>query len=209
MTTFWKLHGRSIRIGNLVGLWRRQMRMKTRSVGAWMMNRCPRPAAVALVMLLAGATPLSATAQAPDDRLAIDFQATRLDGTLFNGSTFEGHVVLLDFWAVWCRPCIEAFPKLNHLARELAELDVEIIGIAAHSGSPDEVADFLEGHDIQFPVVVAGEELVYRLGVIGYPTYLLVGPDGTIAKRYVGALPNLTDRIMRDVMMLQQARSAP
>ncbi len=164
---------------------------------------------VALGVLTAIATPLPAAAQAPDDRLAIDFQATRLDGTLFNGSDLEGHVVLLDFWAVWCRPCIEAFPKLNHFARELAEGDVEIIGIAVHSGSPDEVADFLEGHDIQYPVVVAHEDLVYRLDVIGYPTYLLVGPDGAIYKRYVGDLSNLTDRIMRDVVMLQQSASVP
>ena len=171
-------------------------------------NRWTLLGVVALGMLTAVATPLSSAAQEPDDRLAIDFQATRLDGTLFNGSDLEGHVVLLDFWAVWCRPCIEAFPKLNHLAQELADRDVEIIGIAVHSGSPEEVADFLEGHDIQYPVVVADEDLVYRLDVIGYPTYLLVGPDGAVYKRYVGELPNLTDRIMRDVVMLQQSQSA-
>ena len=96
-----------------------------------------------------------------------------------------------------------------HLAQELADRDVEIVGIAVHSGSPEDVAAFLEGHDIQYPVVVADEDLVYRLGVIGYPTYLLVGQDGAIYKRYVGELPNLTDRIMRDVVMLQQSRSAP
>ena len=177
-----------------------------------MVNRTSRwtlPGVVALGIVTAVATPLSAAAQEGDDRLAIDFQATRLDGTLFNGSDLEGHVVLLDFWAVWCRPCIEAFPTLNHLARELADRDVELIGIAVHSGSPEEVADFLKGHELQYPVVVADEDLVYRLDVIGYPTYLLVGPDGAVYKRYVGALPNLTDRIIRDVVMLQQSRSAP
>ncbi|MCH7750499.1 MAG: TlpA family protein disulfide reductase [Acidobacteria bacterium] len=172
-------------------------------------NRWTLPAVVALGIVTAVATALSATAQEPDDRLAIDFHATRLDGTLFNGATLEGQVVLLDFWAVWCRPCIEAFPTLNHLAEKLADHDVALIGVAVHSGSPEEVADFLEEHDIQFLVVVADEALVYRLDVIGYPTYLLVGPDGAVAKRYVGALSNLTDRIMRDVMMLQQSPSAP
>ena len=164
---------------------------------------------VALGIVTAVATALSATAQEPDERLAIDFHATRLDGTLFNGATLEGQVVLLDFWAVWCRPCIEAFPTLNHLAEELADHDVALIGVAVHSGSPEEVADFLEEHDIRYLVVVADEDLVYRLDVSGYPTYLLVGPEGAVYKRYVGALPDLTDRIMRDVMMLQQSPSAP
>ena len=71
------------------------------------------------------------------------------------------------------------------------------------------MADFLEGDDVQYTVVVADDDLVYRLSVIGYPTYLLVGPDGAIYKRYVGDLSGLTDRIMRDVVMLQQLPSAP
>ena len=150
---------------------------------------------VALGVVVAVTTPLPAGAQELDERLAIDFQATKLDGTPFNGTGLKGHVVLLDFWAVWCRPCLEAFPELNGLAHELADHDVEVIGIAVHSGSWEEVADFLEGYDVQYPVVVADEELVYRLDVIGYPTYLLVGQDGAIYKRYVGELPNLADRI--------------
>ena len=170
----------------------------------------PRVVALVIVtMVTMVATPLSAPAQETDDRLAIDFRATKLDGTEFNGSDLAGHVVVLDFWAVWCRPCIEAFPTLNHLAEELADHDVALIGVAVHSGSPEEVADFLEEHDIRYLVVVADEDLVYRLDVIGYPTYLLVGPEGAVYKRYVGALPDLTDRIMRDVMMLQQSPSAP
>ncbi len=164
---------------------------------------------VALGVLMAVATPLSAAGLEPDDRLAIDFEATRLDGTLLNGLDLKGKVVLLDFWAVWCRPCIEAFPKLNDLAQELAGRNVEVIGVTVHSGSREEVADFLEGYDIQYTVVVADDDLVYRFDVIGFPTYLLVGPDGAIYKRYVGDPPGLTDRITRDVVKLLELPAAP
>ena len=139
------------------------------------------------------------------DRLAIDFEATRLDGTPFDGLDLKGTVVLLDFWAVWCRPCIDAFPKLNALAEALVSSSVEVVGVTVHSGSRKEVAGFLEGYDVQYRVVVADDALAYRFDVIGFPTYLLVGPDGTIVKRYVGDLSDLTERITRDVMSLVES----
>ncbi len=163
---------------------------------------------VALGVAVAIPTTLSAAQPEPDDRLAIDFEATKLDGTPFDGLDLEGTVVLLNFWAVWCRPCIEAFPKFNSLANELADKNFETIGVTSHSGSREEVADFLEGYDIQYTVVVADDALVYRFDVIGFPTYLLVGPDGAIYKRYVGDLPGLTDRITRDVMKLLESPAA-
>ena len=173
-------------------------------------QRAPRRllGVVAFGVLMALPTTLSAAEPAADDRLAIDFEAIRLDGTPLNGLDLKGRVVLLDFWAVWCRPCIEAFPKLNSLASEFAGRNVEIIGVTVHSGSREEVADFLAGHDVQYTVVVADDELPYRFDVIGFPTYLLVGPDGTIHKRYVGEVPELTDRVKRDVANLLQLPAA-
>lgn len=167
-------------------------------------SRAPRRllGVVAFSMLMALPTTLSAAEPEADDRLAIDFEATRLDGTPLHGLDLEGRVVLLDFWAVWCRPCIDAFPKLNALATHLTDRDFEIIGVTVHSGSREEVADFLRKYDVQYTVVVADDELAYRFDVIGFPTYLLVGPDGAIQKRYVGDPPELVDRIRHDVMSL-------
>ncbi len=177
-------------------------------------HRAPRRllGVVACSVLMALPTTRVAAEPEADDRLAIDFEATRLDGTPLNGLDLEGRVVLLDFWAVWCRPCIDAFPKLNGLASELAGSNFEIIGVTVHSGSRQEVADFLEGYDIQYTVVVADDELAYRFDVIGFPTYLLVGPDGTIYRKYVGDPPELVDRIRHDVMSLRHphgSRSNP
>ena len=166
--------------------------------------RAPRKllGVVACSVLMALPTTRAAAEPEANGRLAIDFEATRLDGTLLNGLDLRGRVVLLDFWAVWCRPCIDAFPKLNGLASGLAGRNFKIIGVTVHSGSREEVADFLGGHDVQYTVVVADDELAYRFDVIGFPTYLLVGQDGTIYKRYVGYPPELVDRIRHDVMSL-------
>ena len=48
------------------------------------------------------------------------------------------------------------------------------------------------------------EDLAFRYGVIGYPTYLLVDPEGNEVKRYVGALPGLEERVKADVLQLKQ-----
>ena len=163
---------------------------------------------VALAVALAIST-TSAGAEGPtDDRLAIDFDATTLNGAPFHGFDLKGRIVLLDVWAVWCRPCIDAFPTLNTLAREFAGRNVEVIGVAVHSGTRDEVAAFLEGYDIDYRMVVAADDVAYHLDVIGFPTYLLVGTDGAIYQRYVGDLESLTDRLARDVQLLESP-SAP
>ena len=74
--------------------------------------------------------------------------------------------------------------------------------MTVHSGSREQVADFLDSYDVQYTVVVADDELAYRFDVVGFPTYLLVGPGGTIYKKYVGDPPDLTERIARDVANL-------
>ena len=58
---------------------------------------------------------------------------------------------------------------------------------------------FLEDYEVDYTVVVADEDLVYRYGVIGYPTYFLIAPSGEIHAKYVGALADLDDRILRDI----------
>ncbi|MFQ5744097.1 MAG: TlpA disulfide reductase family protein [Acidobacteriota bacterium] len=145
------------------------------------------------------ASPPGVAAPVSGDPLAIDFDAVELDGRPFHGRELKGRVVLLDFWAVWCGPCVDAFPKLNHLADDLRYASFELVGVALYSGDHEAVGEFLEEYAIDYKVVVGEEDLAFRYGVIGYPTYLLLDPDGNIYKRYVGALPTLEERVKADV----------
>ena len=172
-------------------------------------NRHSLISAVALGVLISVGTAWSAAEVAADDRLAIDFEAITIAGKPFNGLDHSGKVVLLDFWAVWCRPCMEAFPRLNTLSNELADKNFEVVGVAVHSGAWEEVAEFLQGYDVQYTVVVPDEALVYRHCVIGVPTYLLIDTHGAVYKRYVGEQPELIDRVTRDVGRLLELSQAP
>ncbi|TFB11208.1 TlpA family protein disulfide reductase [Candidatus Marinimicrobia bacterium MT.SAG.2] len=134
------------------------------------------------------------------EKLAIDFVAHDLSGKKFEGSTLLGKTVLLDFWAVWCAPCIAAFPELNRLEAELKKSNFEIVGIALYSGNSDDIKETLDKHVINYRILIGdNDELSQRYGVIGFPTYFLITPEGTVFKKYVGELPGLFDRIKKDV----------
>ena len=136
------------------------------------------------------------------EKLAIDFEATTLEGRVFDGSRLKGDVVLLDFWAVWCAPCITAMPILSRLDRDLAERGFDVVGIAVYSGEPEDVAQFIEDKETTYTVVVGDEDLTERFEVIGFPTYFLLDVDGSIYKMYVGEMKNMKEELEQDIETL-------
>ena len=171
---------------------------------------------IALAMIALGPLATGASAAQPirvgeptgpqpeqSERLAIDFDAVDLNGDAFRGRELRGRIVLLDFWAVWCAPCLDAFPKLTALARELADEPFHIVGVALYSGDHEDVREFLEPYTADYTVVVGDNDLSFRYGVIGYPTYLLIDPGGNVYKKYVGALSGLEERVKQDVVDLK------
>lgn len=95
---------------------------------------------------------------------------------------------------------IAAFPELNRLYAELKESNFEIVGIALYSGNSDDIKETLNKHVINYRILIGdNDELSQRYGVIGFPTYFLITPEGAVFKKYVGELPGLFDRIKKDV----------
>lgn len=155
---------------------------------------CSRKSATLFVLLF-----LATYAGAAAEERAIDFRATTLTGTPFHGSELEGKIVLLNFWAVWCPPCLKAIPTLGKLQRDFEGRGFQVLGVASYSGSPEDVAAFVKEHDVRYSMVVGDDDLVERFGVIGYPTYFLIDAEGHIARKYVGELDNLYDVVAADV----------
>jgi len=108
-----------------------------------------------------------------------DWTATTLSGRKLSASSLEGKYVLLDFWGSWCAPCVEALPKLKEVYDRYADRNFEIVGFAAQDDSS--LRDAVDQYGIDWPQV-ADEDGDYGSAFLvrGYPTYYLVGPDGTI-----------------------------
>ena len=100
---------------------------------------------------------------------------------------FRGRYVLLDFWTVWCGPCHADFPSVK-LAQELYhDHGFAVIGVHDNSVPPDAIRKHMASQKIDFPVAIdAPDGRTLRAygppGVVGYPTYLLLGPAGTILR---------------------------
>lgn len=115
-----------------------------------------------------------------------DFTANLADGGSFTLSEQEGKVVLLNFWATWCGPCVgelPAFPRLiEKYGDQLALLAVNCMEDAKT------VRAFLDKNGYDFPVALDEEGTVSALyPTDGIPYTVLIGPDGVIAAIQLGA----------------------
>jgi len=94
---------------------------------------------VAAVALIALALPDGARAQSAvvRARMAPDFAVTTIDGRHVSLDQFQGKVVLLDFWATWCGPCIQALPHMKQIAQDFADEPLVILSVSLDSDAND------------------------------------------------------------------------
>ena len=118
------------------------------------------------------------------------FSVLLIDGTALDSVDLRGDIVILDFWASWCGPCLTEIPFYNELHRNLAARGLRVIGIAIDSGDAAAVARFSDQRGIDYPLVVGVDEVVESFGPIwGLPRTILIGPDWKVHKVWTGAGP--------------------
>ena len=118
------------------------------------------------------------------DKHPADFTLQALEGPPVSLSQFLGKKpVLLVFWATWCPECIAAFPKINALHGGPAGEKMQILAINFRE-TREKVATAVKSRDIRYPVLLDERGRVVRaFGVVGIPTYVLIGRDGTAVYR--------------------------
>ena len=135
-------------------------------------------------------------------RPAPDFTLADLDGQPVSLSQFRGKVVLLDFWASWCGPCISNLPDLRKIKKETAGQPVVFLNLSLDS-SDAAWRKAIEKHGIEGVHVRPG---VSRSGaasaynVRGIPAYFLVDPRGMILERLSGAGIGDTDAVVAKIL---------
>lgn len=123
------------------------------------------------------------------DAPAVAFAA--LDGGETDFDAFEGEVLLVNFWATWCGPCIEEMPALDALAADLADRPFRVLAISIDRGGAAQVAPFLTEHGIDdLDVYLDPLGTVPRaFEAVGLPTTVLIDAEGRWVGSYQGAAP--------------------
>lgn len=144
-------------------------------------------------------------------------------------SDLQGKVVVLDFWATWCGPCVRSFPQVRELTDYYAGSPVEVVGVTSLQGNihgleatpintrndPDRehalMNDYIAKHDINWTIAFSEQEVFNPdYGITGIPHMAIVAPDGTL--RHVGlhpAMPHDEKVAMIDAILAEFELPAP
>lgn len=152
-------------------------------------------------------SPMSSDADGKGGPAEVGKPAPDLAVTTLNGKgkvtleSLQGKVAVIDFWATWCGPCKQSFPKLEELAKQNSG-KLEVVGIAADD-AVDGVADFAKANGATFPIAWdEGHSIASRWKVDSMPTSFVVDATGTVRYIHAGYHDGEAEKIAKEVQEL-------
>src|SRR5215467_1511779 len=129
---------------------------------------------------------------------APEFTLKDLNGKDVSLSDYKGKVILVNFWATWCTPCLGEIPELIQMQEKYGPKGFVILGLAMDEEGKSVVAPWVEKmrfdvagqqRPMNYPILLANDETAGKFGgLLGYPTSVLVTKDGKQLKRVTGAI---------------------
>jgi thiol-disulfide isomerase/thioredoxin len=121
----------------------------------------------------------------------LSFSYPDINGQLQSVDQWRGKILVINFWASWCGPCLEEIPEFIRLQQQFQSKNVQFVGIAIEDRQP--VADYLQRININYPVLIAGDAgslLARQLGNVinAVPFTVIVNQQGQIIHRQPGDL---------------------
>ncbi|GAA3573647.1 hypothetical protein GCM10022395_23600 [Snuella lapsa] len=113
-----------------------------------------------------------------------------LDGNEFDLTAYKGKYVMIDFWGIWCGPCVSEMPKVKEFSEKYKDR-LEILGV--NSGDKKQrIIDFVDKNEYNWQQVMDVRDsdvdnFVLRYNVNAFPTKFIIDPEGKIVKKFVGS----------------------
>lgn len=118
----------------------------------------------------------------------------------------KGKIVVVDFWATWCGPCIAAIPHNNEMAEQYKDQGVIVLGVSGSEHGQEKTDEVVKEHNIQYPVARDAENRsapAWR--VMWWPTYGVIDREGNL--RALGLKPNYVDDVVERLLKEQPQSS--
>jgi peroxiredoxin len=145
------------------------------AVAAFGLGCSPKPKANAAATAPSGAAPA--------------WQLKAPDGKLVRSTDFAGKVVVVDFWATWCPPCVAEIPGYVQLQEKYRDAGLVIVGISLDEGGTELVKKFAASKKINYPLAMGDPTVVEAFGgVEAIPTTFIIDREGKIRHKKTGAV---------------------
>lgn len=122
---------------------------------------------------------------------APELELENLEGERAKLSDLRGKVVLLNFWEIWCGPCIESIPKIKEMVDKYTEKDFAVWSVVSDDKTFSKVPSFVTRRDFNYPVYYGTKDDAGKYYVKGVPEYVIIDRDGIIKYATAGYSKNI------------------
>ncbi|MBI4512302.1 MAG: TlpA family protein disulfide reductase [Deltaproteobacteria bacterium] len=113
-----------------------------------------------------------------------------LDGKAVSAESLRGKIVMVNFWATWCRPCVGEMPALQAVYQRHGTSGLVILGVVMEQSPDEKIHAFLAQHGVTYPIVRSTPEIERLFGNPEFlPTSFLYDRDGTLRALWKSAIP--------------------
>ncbi len=136
---------------------------------------------------------------------APDFQLELLDGSKFHLADQKGKVIVLDFWATWCGPCLQAMPQIERATTEFADKGVQLIAVNLQE-TPAQIKAMLERQKLSPQVALDRTgSVAEKYGASAIPQTVVIDREGKITRLFIGGGPKLGEQLKEALQALMPA----
>jgi thiol-disulfide isomerase/thioredoxin len=131
------------------------------------------------------------------NEMVFPFELRSFNDKLVSSASFAGKVVLLDFWEVWCGPCIASMPKVNDLFKKYNHQGFEVFGMMSEEEQLPAAMKLVEKNGLLFTNLISQKAIKKQFNIIAVPTYILLDRSGKVNFITEGFTVNLETEIQR------------
>lgn len=135
---------------------------------------------------------------------APDFSLSDASGNKIKLSDFRGKVVMLEFWATWCPPCIESIPAMKTVHEKYKDKGFVLLGISVDRGNnaATKVSSFIKENGVSYPVFLDDGNLSSTYDANSIPMSFIIDKNGHIAVRHTGFISDMVGTLSQEIEAL-------